>query len=83
MTSRLEQLLKKKQELDSMIQQIKAKETANERKKDTRRKILLGSMVMKRMSLDSDYERLMIKELDKFLTTGSDRDLFNLSLPEK
>ncbi len=49
MTSRLKQLLKKQEELKAQISQEKNKLILAERKQDTRRKILLGALIMKMM----------------------------------
>ena len=46
MTSRLEQLLKKQEQLKAQIRQEKNKLSQAERKQDTRRKILLGALMM-------------------------------------
>lgn len=78
MTKRLEQLLKKREELNAQIQEIKARETQEKRKEDTRKKILLGALMiemMERGELDSDKIR---KRLDGFLTRELDRKLFDL-----
>ena len=78
MSKRLEQLLKKKEELNAQIQKIKAKEAAQKRKEDTRRKILLGALMMEMMDrgeLDKDKIRY---RLDGFLTREIDRKLFDL-----
>jgi large subunit ribosomal protein L7/L12 len=78
MNKRLEQLLKKQEELKAQIQKIKAVEASSERKKDTRRKVLLGALVMKRMMSDEAYSKSVMKQLDEFLTRDSDRVLFGL-----
>ena len=46
MTRRLEQLLKKQEELKAQIRKEKNKLSQAKRKQDTRRKILLGALMM-------------------------------------
>ena len=50
MSSKLEQLLKKQEELKAQIRKEKNKLILAERKKDTRRKILLGALMMDMMN---------------------------------
>ncbi|GFE72117.1 hypothetical protein [Chroococcus sp. FPU101] len=78
MNKRLEQLLKKKEELNAQIQQLKAQQASSERKKDTRRKVLLGALVMQAMKSDETYKKSVMKQLDEFLTREGDRLLFDL-----
>lgn len=78
MTSKLEQLKKKQEQLRLQIQKEQQKESSKKRKDDTRRKILLGAMVLERMERESDYKEQVTKKLDKYLTKEKDRDLFNL-----
>ena len=81
MSSRLEQLLKKQEELKAQIRREKNKLNQAERKKDTRRKILLGSLMMDMIKQGELDEKKIRKKLDGFLTKNIDRQLF--SLPEK
>ncbi len=83
MSKRLEQLLKKREELSAQIQKIRAREATQKRKEDTRRKILLGALVMEMMSKgELDRDKLM-KRLDGFLTREIDRKLFELPVLEE
>jgi large subunit ribosomal protein L7/L12 len=82
MNTRLEQLLKKKEELNAQIQKIRAAEANEKRKEDTRRKILLGALMMEMMErgeLDRDVVR---QRLDGFLVRSGDRRLFGLAVDE-
>ncbi|PSF30992.1 50S ribosomal protein L7/L12 [Aphanothece hegewaldii CCALA 016] len=78
MNKRLEQLLKKQEELKAQIQKIKAAEATQKRKSDTRKKILLGALVMEMMDLGELDKNVMMKRLDGFLSREGDRTLFNL-----
>lgn len=77
------QLLKLKEQrakLEARIQAAEARAKQDERKKDTRRKILVGSYYLERVVQNNQMDEL-IKKLDGFLTRNSDRKLFDL--PEK
>ncbi len=80
MPSRLEQLLKKQEELKAQIRKEKNKLDQAERKKDTRRKILLGALMMDMMKKGELDEKKILKRLDSFLTKDIDRKLFDLTL---
>ena len=80
MASRLEQLLKKQEELKAQIRKEKNKLSQAEHKKDTRRKILLGALMMDMMKKGELDEKKIMKRLDGFLTKEIDRKLFNLTL---
>jgi large subunit ribosomal protein L7/L12 len=78
MNKRLEQLLQKREQLNAQIEQIRARETAQKRKEDTRRKILLGALVIEMMD-KGELDRTKIrKRLSEFLTRDIDRKLFDL-----
>lgn len=74
----LERAKKKAAEAVALERQVRARDAAEERKKDTRRKILVGSMHLERASKYGDHHERMKKELDKFLTREDDRALFDL-----
>ena len=78
MASRLEQLLKKQEELKAQIRKEKNKLVLAERKKDTRRQILLGALMIDLMKKGELDEKKIIKKLDGFLTKEIDRKLFDL-----
>jgi large subunit ribosomal protein L7/L12 len=78
MNKRLEQLLKRREELNAQIQKIKAQEASQKRKSDTRRKILLGALMMEMMNSGELDKNKIMKRLDGFLTRDLDRSLFNL-----
>ncbi len=80
MSSRLEQLLKKQEELKAQIRKEKNKLSQAERKLDTRRKILLGALMMDMMKKGELDEKKIMKRLDGFLSRNTDRQLFDLTL---
>ena len=78
MATKLEKLLQKEEQLKAQIQQAKAAERTLEKKRDTRRKILIGAAVMARVDNGewpkADLEMMM----DGFLTRPNERELFGL-----
>lgn len=83
MKSKLDQLLRKQEELKAQIRQEKNKLDQQERKNDTRRKILLGALMIDMMKKGELDEKKIMKQLDSFLTKDIDRKLFNFSTVEK
>jgi large subunit ribosomal protein L7/L12 len=78
MNKRLEQLLQKREQLNAQIEQIRARETAQKRKEDTRRKILLGALMIEMMDKGELDRSKIMKRLSGFLTRDIDRNLFDL-----
>ncbi len=78
MSKKLDQLLKKREELNARIQKERNKHSQQRRKEDTRRKILLGALMMNMMKSGDLNEKKIIKKLDGFLTRDIDRKLFDL-----
>ncbi len=74
----LEKLLEKEKQLKAKIQAAKSREREKERKLDTRRKILIGAMVLEGMKNSEEYETKIRQNLDKYLTKNKDRVLFGL-----
>ena len=72
---RLKQLKAQKQ---AVLAREKKKITDQQRKDDTRRKILLGSLAIKKME-DEAKKTKILAELNEYLTEDRDRQLFNLS----
>lgn len=71
---RLKQLKAQKQAKDA---REKAKQKVQERKNDTRRKILLGSYLLKKMEDEAEKEKILAG-INEYLTEDRDRKLFNL-----
>ena len=75
---RIKELESKKKQIEARIQKLKAAESAKKRKEDTRRKILLGAMVMKLIETGYWSQEEIYKHLDEFLDKELDRQLFGL-----
>ncbi|WP_367947485.1 mobilization protein [Acinetobacter sp. BY484] len=71
---RLKQLKAQKQDV---ITREKKKNAEQQRKDDTRRKILLGSYLLQKMENDLNKEKILAG-LNQYLTEDRDRKLFNL-----
>jgi hypothetical protein len=78
---RIEAQLEKLKQLKAQKQAIEARERTKQkeqqRKDDTRRKILLGSYLIKKMQNEANKEKILV-ELNEYLTEDRDRKLFNL-----
>jgi hypothetical protein len=80
---KIEAQLEKLKQLKARKQAIEARERSSkkeqERKDDTRRKILLGSYLIKKMNAnEANKEKKILAELNEYLTEDRDRQLFNL-----
>ncbi|MCF9047377.1 mobilization protein [Acinetobacter nectaris] len=71
---RLKQLKAQKQ---SVLAREKKKLSEQQRKDDTRRKILLGSYLLKKMENEANKEKILA-DLNEYLTEDRDRKLFLL-----
>ena len=78
MATKLEKLLQKEAQLKAQIQQAKAAERALEKKRDTRRKILVGAAVMARVERGEWPEADLRLMMDGFLSRPNERELFGL-----
>ena len=79
MTTKLERLLEKEAQLKAQIQQAKAAERTLEKKRDTRRKILVGAAVMARVESGRWPQEDLLEMMDGFLSRPNERELFGLS----
>jgi len=71
---KLKQLKARKQAIEA---REKSKQKEQERKDDTRRKILLGSYLIKKMQNEANKEKILA-DLNEYLTEERDRKLFDL-----
>ena len=81
---KIEAQLEKLKQLKAQKQAIEARERTKkkeqERKDDTRRKILLGSYLIKKMNANEANKEKIRTELNEYLTEDRDRKLFDLPL---
>ena len=79
MADKIDKIQQQIQALKEQLKKEKAKGSARERKIDTRKKILLGAMLMHWVDTGKITEPDLLKGLDQFLTRSMDRALFGLS----
>ncbi|MCD9468960.1 hypothetical protein [Photobacterium iliopiscarium] len=77
--TKLEKITKQIEALQAKANSEKNREREKSRKEETRKKILIGAMVLDGMSKNQDYQSKMLKNIDKYLTAERDRKLFNLT----
>ena len=74
--------IEKLKQLKAQKQAVEARDRAKlkeqDRKDDTRRKILLGSYLIKKMNDNEANKEKILAELNEYLTEDRDRKLFNL-----
>ena len=78
-SKRLDKLTEKRNQINAQIQAIKYREQTQKRKDDTRRKILIGSVMLKMVQSGEMPKERLAEKLDKHLTKPNERQLFDLS----
>jgi hypothetical protein len=73
-TDRLEALKKKQEQIRAQIAALEAKEKAEERKKDTRRKIIVGGAVLAHAALHPAFAAELKMVLKQAVIRDSDRE---------
>lgn len=76
-TKQEERLRQLKEQKKAIVAREKKKISDLQRKDDTRRKILLGSLMLKKMEDEANKEKILA-DLNEYLTEDRDRKLFNL-----
>lgn len=77
MSNRLDHLKQKRQQLNAQIQKMEAAEKVKERKRETRRKILIGACFLKKAREENTMD-MLIRQIDGYLSRDIDRVLFDL-----
>lgn len=78
---KIDELNKRKAQIEALIQKEKAKARTEERKQDTRRKIIAGALALEHASIDPTFGEQLHRLLDKYVTRPQDRALFDLPPP--
>ena len=68
----------RKAKLNARTRRVRSRLSARERKTDTRRKILVGAMLLRLSDQHPETKTFMLKNLDAFLEHPRDRALFDL-----
>ena len=76
-SKKLETLKRKQDQLKAQIQALESAEKTREKKRDTRRKILIGAYYLDKAQSENKWDE-MVKIMDHYLTRNSDRTLFDL-----
>ncbi len=76
--NKLEVLTAKREQINAQIQALRAKEQTQQRKQETRRKILIGGVVLKMLKTGEMPKERLTAILDKHLASDRDRVLFDL-----
>lgn len=82
MASKLEKLQQERDRLNAQIQRLAARKQAEERKLQTRRDVLVGAFVRRKLSEGQAFvltESGLLRELSEWLTRPGDRALFGLA----
>lgn len=81
---KIDALIEKQKKLKAQKQAIQAREKTKQinqhRKDETRKKILLGSYLIKKMNNNDASKERILAELNEYLTENRDRQLFDLPL---
>ena len=75
---RIRNLEERRARINAEIQRVRSRESQEERKRETRRKILAGAMVLDRVARKELSEKLFKADMDRFLERDQDRALFGL-----
>lgn len=75
---RLKKLEEQKREIERKMQTIRARQSATERKKDTRRKVLAGAFLLGKVEKGEFDKADFLRGMDGFLSRDIDRALFGL-----
>ncbi len=73
----LKKLMKRKKTLDARVASTKAKLKKEERKKETRKKILVGGYFLEKFKQEKKLDKLSLL-MEEYLTSDFDRTIFNL-----
>lgn len=76
--SLIQKLEQRKNALERRLQIAHTRLKNEERKKDTRRKILVGAMLLAKAEADMEVQSALTRQLNDYLTAKRDRELFGL-----
>ena len=79
---RLSKLAAQKRQIEAQMARLNARQTAEKRKQDTRRKILAGAVILRLANEEESVKALLYDALDKSLKLPRDRSLFDLPVTE-
>lgn len=74
----LQELEKKKSQIDARIQKKRAAIRTSQRKQDTRRKIIAGALALEHANQNTQFGKELRHLIDQHVNRPEDRKLFNL-----
>jgi hypothetical protein len=81
-SERVQKLEERQRRLRMQLERAKAAEAVQERKRDARRKIVVGAMVLGLVERGEWPRERLLEKLDQYLTRDHDRELFDLPMRE-
>lgn len=77
---RIDKLEKKRAQIEAQLQAARARDKAQKRKDDTRRKIIAGALALEHAEKDpnGEFARTILGLMQKYVTTDKERALFDL-----
>lgn len=78
---KLAELMEKKGQLEALIQQQQARRRVEERKRDTRRKIIAGALALEHASINAAFREELHGLIRQHVTREEDRRLFDVPSP--
>ena len=78
-SARLQKLRDKKDQIQAQIKDLASRERQQQRKDDTRRKIILGAFALEHLEKNktSSFAQTILPLLDEYVTRPQDRELLN------
>ena len=64
----------------AQLKDLDAREKVKERKRETRRKIIVGALVLQHSAINDNFKMTIDRLINDHVTSSTDRDLFNLPL---
>ncbi len=80
---RLAKLEEQRARINAEIQRVRAREQQQERKNETRRKVLVGAMILAKVNSSEWPEDRLMAAMDAYLERDHDRALFGLPPRQK
>lgn len=76
---KIAELQEQRRQLDAQIEKHRARVRVQERKDDTRRKIIAGALALEHASIDPAFREELHKLIRQHVTRDGDKALFNLT----
>lgn len=71
-------LLAKRAQIDAQLKIIKLRQSVQERKNDTRRKVIAGALALEHAELNEEFRTELFRLLNRYVKRSQDRSLFDL-----